>query len=210
MDNKMQDLFRKWLHIALGCMVTAAGLILLKHSHIVTGGTAGLALSMSYLFQTKFHYMFMLLNIPFFIFSFFSIGRTFTLRTIISISLLSAMTSVDHLFPDFSVPSLAGSIVGGAMIGVGISSLFKHGASLGGSTILALFLQRKYQWDPGRTNFVFDFLVVLTSFSAISLNKGLISVVSIAVTSGIISLYKNRYSGARRSKQSTLSTAATT
>ncbi len=210
MDMGTKDIFRKWLHIVLGCVITAAGLILLKHSHIVTGGTAGLSLSLSYLFHTKFHFMFLLLNIPFAVFSYYKLGRSFTLRTMVSISLLSAMTAADRLVFDFAVPSLVGSIVGGVFIGVGICALFKNGASLGGSTILALYMQKRYRLDPGKTNFTFDFIVVLTSFSAVSLDHGLISIVSIAVTSAILSFFKNRTNGVERPQRSKLSTAVTT
>ncbi|MFC5531171.1 YitT family protein [Cohnella yongneupensis] len=197
MEPAMKAIWRKWLHIVLGCLVTTAGLLLLKHSHIVTGGTAGLSLSLSYLFQTKFYSMFLLLNIPFILFSYYSIGPAFAFRTILSICLLTAMTSLDHMLPEFVLPTAVGSILGGALIGVGVSSLFKHGASLGGANILALFLQKKYGWDPGRTNFVFDCIVVLSSLTAISLDKGFFSIVSIAATSAVISYYKGRYQGAR-------------
>lgn len=210
MKLTMKELGQQWLHIALACVVTATGLIVLKHAHIVTGGTAGLSLSLSYLFHMQFHYMFILLNIPFLLFSYFKLGRSFTLRTIIAISLLSAMTSIDNLLPAFVILPIIGSIVGGILIGVGISALFKNGASFGGSTILALFMQKKYQLDPGKTNFAFDFLVVLTSFSAISLSKGLVSIVSIAVTSSLISFFKSRQNNLRKPERNAVSTAATT
>ncbi|RED51942.1 YitT family protein [Cohnella lupini] len=210
MDKETKGIFRKWLHIALGCVVTAAGLILLKHSHVVTGGTAGLSLSLSYLFQTKFHIVFLLLNIPFAVFAYHKIGRSFTFRTMAAISLLSALTSVDRLFSDFAIPALPGSIIGGAFIGVGICSLFKNGASLGGSTILALYMQKRYGLNPGKTNFAFDFIVVLTSFSAVSLDQGFISVLSIAVTSTILSFFKNRLNSVDRPQRNALPTTVTT
>lgn len=210
MDSELKNFFQKWLHIVLGCLVTASGLIILKHSHVITGGTAGLSLSLSYLFHAKFHYLFILLNIPFIIFSFFKMGRSFTLRTVAAIGLLSALTSIDTVLSNFSVPSLAGSIVGGIVVGVGICTLFNNGASIGGSTILALYLQKRYQLDPGKTNFAFDFMVLLTSFSALSLNSGLISGLSIVITSAIISFYKERINSAQRLRQSNPATAATT
>lgn len=192
MGTKFMNFYRQWLHIMLGCMITAAGLIILKHAHVVTGGLAGLALSLSYLWPINLQYLFILLNIPLFIFSFFKLGLSFTLRTIAAIGLLTAFLAFDSRIPAFSIPSLAGSIIGGIVIGVGICVLFKHGASLGGSSILALYLQNKYKIDPGKTIFVFDFLVLLTCLSTLSLSHGLISIASIVITSGVISLYKGK------------------
>lgn len=189
---------REWLFIALGCVVTAAGLALLKHARIVTGGTAGLSLSLSYLLHMKLPVLFMLINLPFFVFSWSKMGRSFTLRTIAAIGLLSGLSALEELLPGYAVPALSGSVAGGAIIGIGVCMLFKNGASLGGSTILALYLHRRYGRDPGKTGFAFDFAVVLTSLSAIPLGGTLVSALSIAVTGTVVSLYKGRLSAPRR------------
>jgi uncharacterized membrane-anchored protein YitT (DUF2179 family) len=210
MNARMKEFNRQWLQIVLGCLITALGLVVLKHSHVVTGGTAGLSLSLSYVLHVEFHYAFILLNVPFLLFSYWKLGRAFTLRTIIAVVLLSAMTSVDNLLPHYSLPALAGSIVGGALIGLGVSFLFQYGSSLGGSTILVRYFQKKYGWNPGKTNFVADVLAFACCLSALTLNQGLISVLSIAVTSGLMSFYtnRNRNQGPRRSGSGKLSTAA--
>lgn len=182
----------KWLHIAFGCFVTAGGVILLKHASVVTGGTAGLSLTLSHLSPVPFHYAFMLLNLPFFVFSYFYMGRTFTLRTVAAIATLSALSAIDGWLPSFALPPLAGSVMGGALIGVGIAALFRGGASLGGATIIAVYLQKRHGLNPGKTNFAFDLLVVLASLFALPLGAGLMSALSIAVTSGVLTYLKRR------------------
>lgn len=208
MSARIKEMSRQWLRIAIGCLITALGLVVLKHSEVITGGTAGLSLALSYVLHMEFHYAFMLLNIPFMFFSYWKLGRAFTLRTLIAIALLSSMTALDDLLPGYSIPAIAGSILGGAIIGVGVSALFRSGASLGGSTILVLYWQKRYGWDPGKTNFVGDSLVVFASFSALSLSQGMISILSIAVTSGVLSYFKNRNHNPRRSRASAIPTAA--
>ncbi len=180
----------------------------MKHSHIVTGGTAGLSLCLSYWLPFKFQPLFFLVNLPFFVFSFMKIGRSFTFRTAAAISLLTAFSSIDNALADFAFPPLLGSVVGGTIVGVGICSLFKNGASLGGSSILAIYLQRRYQFDPGKTIFAFDSMVLLTGFSTLSLGSGLISAVSIVVTSGIVSFYKGKLANGKRVKQENKSVAS--
>ncbi|MFF2890657.1 YitT family protein [Paenibacillus sp. NPDC057967] len=182
----------KWLHIAIGCFVTAGGLLLLKHSGVVTGGTAGLALSLSPMLNIPFHYLFALLNLPFFLFSYFYMGRSFTFTTMIAITMLTGLSSLDSVLPAFTIPALPGAIIGGAFIGVGLIGLFRNGASLGGATILALYLHRKHGINPGKSNFIFDFIVIASSLFAYSLTSGLISVLSIAVTSTVLALFKRK------------------
>lgn len=177
--------------ILLGCLLTSIGVIILKHSSIVTGGTAGLSLGTAYLTNLPFSVVFFLVNIPFYIFSFIRMGWKFTLSTICSVGLLSAMTSVDQLLPAFTLPMILGAVLGGLIIGIGLSILFMNGSSLGGANILALFLQKRFNINPGKTNFIFDVMVVLTSVYAVGLLKGLVSIISIAVTSKVISYFKN-------------------
>lgn len=190
--SKMKVILQKWIQIAIGCFITAGGLLLLKHSEIVTGGTAGLSLSLSPLLGTSFHLLFVLLNLPFFLFSYFYMGKSFTFKTIFAIAILTAITSIDTYLPHFVVPPIIGSIAGGALIGAGISTLFRNGASLGGATLLAVYLHKKHDINPGKTNFLFDFVVILTSLAAYSIASGLLSILSIAVTSVVISLFKRK------------------
>ncbi|MDY0942770.1 YitT family protein [Priestia megaterium] len=183
---------RKVLWIILGCTIASIGVLILRHSHVVTGGTAGLSLSLSYAFPLSFAVIFFLINIPFYLFSFFQMGWKFTTTTIGSVSLLSLLTSLDHLLPSFTLPSLMGAVTGGLIAGLGLSILFMNETSLGGANILALFAQRKFGWDPGKVNFSFDFLVVLSSMYSIGLSKGIFSVMSIAITGFIISYFKQK------------------
>ncbi|UOE94899.1 YitT family protein [Alkalihalobacillus sp. LMS39] len=189
---------KRILYILLGCMITSFGVIILSHSNIVTGGTAGLSLSLSYLLSIPFSITFFLINIPFYIFSVLRMGWNFTITTIISVTLLSVMTSVDQLLPAFALPSWFGAITGGLIIGFGLSLLFMNGSSLGGFNILSLFLQKKFSIDPGKTTFALDFLVVFSSIFIVGLLQGLYSIITIAVTAKVISFFKTRIASSQQ------------
>ncbi|WP_456275209.1 YitT family protein [Bacillus sp. AK128] len=181
---------KKILLILLGCFVVTCGVILLRHSNIVTGGTAGLALSVTYLTNLPFAIIFFIINLPFYIFSVLQMGWRFTLTTAGAVSVLSLMTAVDQFLPSFTIPMLVGSILGGLLIGLGLTVIFMNGASLGGANILALFLQKRFNFNPGTVNFIFDLLVVLSSFFLLGWIKGLCSILSIFVISKVISYFK--------------------
>ncbi|WP_226037255.1 YitT family protein [Aquibacillus saliphilus] len=183
---------KKIVSILFGIILVSIGVIILNRSQIVTGGTAGLALNLSYLFSSPFSIIFFLINIPFYIFSVIRMGWKFTISTTCSVSLLSVFTSFNYLIPTFSIPIWIGTIISGLLIGIGLSFLFANGSSLGGANILALFLHKRYNFNPGLTTFIFDFSVVLTSLYAVGLTKGIASVFSIAITSLVISYFKNR------------------
>jgi uncharacterized membrane-anchored protein YitT (DUF2179 family) len=180
------------LKLILGCLVVSIGVLILHHSHLVTGGTAGLSLSLSYLVGMPFSVVFFLINIPFYILSLMRMGLQFTLSTLAAITILSFLTGLDQWLPDFSIPPLIGALAGGFIIGLGLALIFLNRSSLGGANILALYLQRRFGWDPGKTNFVFDFLVVASSFYSVGFWKGLYSVLSIYILAKVISLFKQQ------------------
>ncbi|RAS75857.1 YitT family protein [Priestia endophytica] len=183
---------KRLFSILLACLLTGTGVIILNHSHVVTGGTAGLSLSLAYLSDAPFTILFFLINIPFYIFSFFKMSIKFTVTTICAVTLLSLITAVNPFLPYFEVPSILGAVIGGAVIGLGLSFLFINGASLGGFNIVALYFQKRFQLNSGKVNFLLDFAVVLLSMYSIGIFKGLCSVASIAVTSFIIGYFKRQ------------------
>jgi uncharacterized membrane-anchored protein YitT (DUF2179 family) len=182
----------KLINIFFGCLLTSIAVIILKHSYIVTGGIAGLSLMASYFFNVSFSSVFFGINIPFFIFSFVKLGRKFTLSTLAAVTILSLMTVVDKRLPLFSIPTFAGAALGGIIAGFGLSIIAINGASLGGTNMLAIFLQKRYTINPGITNFTFDFIVVFLSLYTVDIYKGMLSILSIAITSSIISYFKGR------------------
>lgn len=183
---------KRVLLIALGCLLTSIGTIILQHAEVMTGGTAGLSLLLSYASSLPFGLVFFLVNIPFYVLSVMMMGWSFTVSTILTVTLLSFMTGIDKWLPAFSIPTSVGAVVGGLIIGFGLSLLFMNRTSLGGTNTLALILQKKFNWNPGKLNFIFDFVVVIYGFYSIGFVKGILSVLSILVTSCIISFYKNR------------------
>ncbi|WP_026689666.1 YitT family protein [Alteribacter aurantiacus] len=182
------------LYMIIGCAVVSFGVLILQSSEVITGGTAGLALSLSYMIGSSFGLAFILINIPFYILSYLKMGTKFTLSTIFAVTTLSAMTELLQLFPSFHLTPLLGSVIGGLIIGMGLAVLFLNGSSLGGANILSLFLQKKFGLDPGKTMFVFDSLVILTGLFSVGLVRGFYSILSVFMISMIVSMIKGKIS----------------
>jgi uncharacterized membrane-anchored protein YitT (DUF2179 family) len=182
---------RKFLSIGIGCLIVAFGVRCLTLYHLVTGGTAGLALAISYLSGISFGVMFFLINLPFYLLSIARMGKAFTLYTVLCVSLLSVLSDlVKHIAFNLPNPWVA-SILGGSMIGIGLVTIFRAGGSLGGANILALYLQQKIHLNAGFTNFVCDLIAVLLGCQAVGWDKGFFSLMAIFFTGICVSQYKN-------------------
>lgn len=151
--------------ILVACGQAALGIFLLRAAGLITGGTAGTALVVSYLTNWNFSLTFFALNIPFFAFAYLARGKVFCLKNIITVVLVSLIT--EALKPFLQIQSIhpaIAAILFGISAGVGLLGLFRHAASLGGASIVALILQDRYGIRAGWTQLAHDLCLFLIAF----------------------------------------------
>jgi uncharacterized membrane-anchored protein YitT (DUF2179 family) len=151
--------------ILIGSTLVALSIQFLTQSNLVTGQIAGLALASSYATDWSFGLVFFVLNLPFYILAVHQLGWTFTLKTFAAVALMS---TISELFPHFltleMVHPALGAVLGGVLAGIGLLSLFRHGATLGGVGIVALWLQDTRGIQAGNTQLLFDVFVFGLAF----------------------------------------------
>ncbi len=182
----------KLLKVLLGCFFTSIGIVFFQHAHIVTGGTAGLALNLSYSLKMSFPYVFFIVNLPFYILSIMKMGWNFTLTTLFAVVSVSFLTKIIQMIPEFIFPVWGDVLIGGGFVGVGLSLLFLNKSSLGGTGILTMYLQQRFGWDPGKINLFLDAAIVGSGIFTVGLWKSFFSILSVVVISCIISFFKGR------------------
>ncbi|NNL17901.1 MAG: YitT family protein, partial [Boseongicola sp.] len=141
----------------LGTALCALGLQFITHLGFVTGQTAGLAVLVSYVSGFSLGAVFFVVNLPFWVLAWIRMGPRFTIKSIIAVGILSVMT--EFLPATFAIAHLSapvGAAFSGALVGLGLIVLFRHGASLGGIGVLALFLQERFKIQAGWTQLAFD------------------------------------------------------
>jgi uncharacterized membrane-anchored protein YitT (DUF2179 family) len=110
----------------------------------------------------SFGKLFFLLNLPFYWFSWKNMGREFTIKTFVAIGLLSLLTEwTPQLFDIASLHPAYAAVLGGLLLGSGCLFLARHKASLGGATIVTLYMQQQHGWRAGKMQMAIDCSVVL-------------------------------------------------
>ncbi|QIZ45406.1 YitT family protein [Dickeya zeae] len=184
--------------LVLGVMFIAIGLNLLKLSGMITGGIAGIALLLSYVVPLSIGMLFILTNIPFMIFCYFSMGRAFTLKTlIVNIALSLATQAVPRLLTINYVHPLFSALVGGTFLGMGILSLARHNASVGGTGVVTLWLYKRFNINAGKSQMLLDMLVFAISLFTMPIPLLLWSALSaLAMNAMLMNWHKpGRYQG---------------
>jgi uncharacterized membrane-anchored protein YitT (DUF2179 family) len=183
---------------AIGCSFVVLGLVWLKSAGLVTGGMAGVALLVSYLVPVSPGVLFTILNLPFFWLARRSMGISFMVRTVIANLAITALALLAPMaFRLVDLNGLFAALFGGTVIGMGILSLARHHAGVGGLGIVALSLQRRRGWNAGRTSLIGDAIILAASYPVLETRQFLLSVVSAAAISGVLIAYHKpgRYTG---------------
>lgn len=150
---------------------------MLRQAGLVTGGTAGLALTLHYASGWPLGLIFFGLNLPFYWLAWQRKGPRFTLKTFLVISLLSIFSEalgtglvLAYLHP------LLGAVAGGLLMGVALLILFRHQASAGGVSILVLWLQETRGWRAGQVQMGIDAGILLLAAPWVSWDRLLLSI----------------------------------
>jgi uncharacterized membrane-anchored protein YitT (DUF2179 family) len=170
----------------IGTMLVSLGIVFYSEVLLTTGSTAGLALLLQYATGIPFGWLFFVINLPFYALAFMRMGLPFAIKTIASVSLFTAQIPV---WLDISALNpLFAALVGGGMIGLGILSLFRHKASVGGINILSLYLQDNFGIRAGYFQLAVDAVILVAAFFILPLDRVIYSVLGALVLNLIVAL----------------------
>ena len=184
-------IFVEMILTIIGSGIMAAGIsLLLLPNQLSSGGIAGIATITYYLLKIPMGTMILLINIPLFLFSFFKIGKSFFIKSLIGTISLSYFIDFFDKFEPLTHDRLLACIYGGILIGLGTAILLKGGSSTGGSDLIS-FIIKEYRPEIRASN-----VITLIDIGIISLNViffreieiGLYSAIAIYIMGKIIDI----------------------
>ena len=186
-DGTRHSLAEDCYAIVIGSSMIALAVVLLKQAGLVTGGMAGVALLASYLVPVPATTLFIVINIPFFFLAARVMGRAFALKTLLAnVAIMVLGMVVPWGIVTERVDPVFAALLGGWMAGLGILSLARHGAGVGGSGIVALALMKTKGWNAGRTQMIGDAVIVTASLVTLDWRAFLVSILSALAINSIL------------------------
>lgn len=178
-----EDLFA----ILIGTMLVSFGVVLYAEATLTTGSTAGLALLLQYGTGIPFGWLFLVINLPFYVLALVRMGWQFAVKTFIGVGLVSYFTANIPKWMDItSIHPLFAALLGGGLIGLGILSLARHKASVGGINILALYLQDNFGIRAGYFQLGVDAVILAAAFFVLPIDRVIYSILGAVVLNMII------------------------
>ncbi|SFP60578.1 YitT family protein [Tranquillimonas alkanivorans] len=146
--------------LSLGIFLCGLGIHVLTHVGLITGQTAGLAVIISYLSGFSFGTVFFAINLPFYLVAYRRLGLEFTVKSLISVTLLSLVTDFLPLGFELGKVNVAiGALTFGSLVGLGLLAMFRHNGSLGGLGVIALLVQDTTGFRAGYVQLIADAII---------------------------------------------------
>lgn len=152
---------------------------------IAPGGLSGVGTMIYHLWGFPVGLTTAVLNIPLFLISFRSVGRTFALRSFISMLALSLFIDIlpqYNLTPDM----LLAAIYGGLTMGLGLGLVIRGGATTGGTDLAAMLVHRRFpHLSVGMMLFTIDCMVVVASGFVFDTMAAMYALLSVIIASKV-------------------------
>lgn len=166
--NKFREI-REFLMIALAMITGSFGwcAFLLPHQ-ITIGGIAGIASVIQWGVNIPVQYTYLTINGVLLFVALKVLGWKFCVRTIFAVLVFASSTSllrgVFENLPLFSNEPFLACVVGGVLLGVGVSIALQYNASSGGSDVIAAMIHKYRDVSLGRVILACDLCIITSSY----------------------------------------------
>lgn len=167
--------------VAIAILGVSINMFLAPH-HIAAGGVSGIGILAEEALGIDRAIVVLVLNLVMLLLTFFFLGKTIFIRTVIGSMLLPLSLAV---VPEVMVTQdrLLSVIFGSALFAVGVSILYKIGASSGGTTIPPLIFKKYFGLNTSVGLLFTDAIIVLFNIFVFGVEEFLYAILSIVITS---------------------------
>jgi len=183
-----------YIYIILGTTILALAInMFLDPLELVTGGVTGIAIIIKALSESVWEggiplwFTNMVINMPLFLVALIIKGRHFGWRSFFGTVFLSLALYYTQWIPMVTNDRFLGSIVGGALAGLGLSYVFLAFATTGGTDLGASIIQHFIKHHSlAKIMFALDAVIILGGFFVFGAEKALYALISVFITSKVI------------------------
>ena len=164
--------------IAVGVVIAGFGLkSFLLPNDFIDGGAVGISLLVNKVSGVPLSILLVLINIPFIILGFTTIGKKFGFKTIFSIVALALAVEIIE-YPQITEDKLLVAVFGGFFLGAGIGLAMRGGSVIDGTEILAINLSKKTGLTVGDIILIFNIIIFSVAAYLLSMEIALYSILT--------------------------------
>lgn len=178
------------LYTVIGSIIVGISYnLFLLPGQIAAGGISGLSTILNKMIGSDPAIIQFIFNIPIFIIGCFTLGKSFSLKTVIAtfvVPLTIFLTA--SLVEKGTTDALLASLYGGIVLGIGLGLVYRGNGSTGGTATLAQIVKKYTGLSSGFCQLIVDAFVVILSAFVFNFELALYALISIYVTSKVIDI----------------------
>lgn len=179
----------KYFLLFIGTVLAASGLeFFIIPNKMIDGGIVGISIIISYLSKVPLGILTFLLNLPFMIFGYKQIGKSFVISSLFANISFSYWVSVFHPIPELTQDILLAAVFGGIILGVGVGIILRYGGSLDGTEIVALILSEKTGFSVGQIVMFFNLFILGSSGLIFGWDRAMYSLIAYFIAYKVIDI----------------------
>lgn len=190
-NKKIYAFLKEYIMIIIGCIFMAIGTSLfLLPNQLSSGGFAGIATIIYYLFKFPLGIVMLVLNIPLFIIAFVRVGKETTIKGIFGTVMLSTFIDIVDKYKPLTEDRILACVYGGIFMGIGTAVVLKANASTGGTDMLSYIIRSFFpHFRSANLIVVIDIIIVLLNVLAFrEVEIGLYSAIAIYIMGKMIDI----------------------
>lgn len=178
LENEINHELSDFVYIILGVLSASFGLRgFLMPSGFLDGGVTGISLMLNTLTGVSISTFLVVINLPFLILAYFSIGKRFAIKSVISIILLAVAVAVIP-FPEITDDKILIAAFGGLFLGLGIGLAIRGGGILDGTEVLAIYISRNSILTVGNVILFFNVIIFMVAAYLLSTEIALYAILT--------------------------------
>lgn len=190
-----------YIIIIFGALLASFAVIcILLPNDAIDYGTAGIAIILHHLTGLNLSICVAIVFVPFLIAGAIILGIKFGLKALVgSVAYTVGLEVFEYIPFRLNVEHFLAVVFGGALLGLGLSLILRHGGCIDGSEIFANILLKKY-FDKTGKNFSMTYILVafnacvyVAAFFLINRNAALMSLLVYVVATAIINHFTDRF-----------------
>jgi len=199
--NKRISNFMSYVLIVTGALLASFSVAcILLPNDAIDYGTAGIAIIVSKLTGFNLSLCVFFIFLPFLILGFVILGKSFGLKAMLGSIVYTVGLEIFEEVPfELNTEHFLAVVFGGAILGVGLALILRHGGCIDGSEIFANIVIRKISDATGK-NFSMSYILIafnacvyITAFLLINRNSALLSLLVYVIATTIIDHFTDHF-----------------
>jgi len=186
-ENSRKGKWMGWADVLIGSAIIAVAFnVFFLPNEIAAGGVSGISTILNGLFRWEPAYVQWALNIPLFLAGVAVLGVRFGVKTLVGTLFLPFAVYLTRDWGPWTDNPLLAAVFGGIGVGLGLGIVFRGNASTGGTDLAAQILAKYTGLSLGNCVALIDGLIVLTAALVFNIEKGLLALIGLYITSKTI------------------------